>query len=103
MLPDLEKIITADRKAREAVDHARQEADALLAETRVKLDSLKADLEAELEKLKKTTAQEISREAEAQAVEIGAATDRYVGKLTEQAQSREEEAVSFLVSQVLAG
>jgi len=103
MLPDLEKIITADRKAREAVDRARQEADALRAETRVKLDSLKADLDAELEELKKSTAAEITRQAETQAAEIGAATDRYVAKLTEQARSREEEALSFLVSQVLAG
>jgi vacuolar-type H+-ATPase subunit H len=103
MLPELEKIIVADRKARAAVDQARQEAEALLSEIRAKLDSLKTDLDQQIEHLKKTTAEEISRQAEARAADITEGTHRYVDKLTGQAQSREEEALSFLVSQVLAG
>ena len=103
MRPDFDKIITADRKARGALAQARQVADTLLADTRMNLDSLRAELDAEIEQLKKTTAEEISRQAETQAAEIGTATQRYVDKLTAQAKSREEEAVSFLVSQVLAG
>jgi F0F1-type ATP synthase membrane subunit b/b' len=95
MLPELEKIIVADRKARAAVDQARQEAEALLSEIRAKLDSLKTDLDQQIEHLKKTT--------EARAADITEGTHRYVDKLTGQAQSREEEALSFLVSQVLAG
>lgn len=103
MLPELEKILTADRKAREAVARAKQEADALLAETRVRIASLRADLEAELKGLEQAAAADIYREAETRAAEITAGTDRYLAKLREKCQTREEEAVSFLVSQVLAG
>ncbi len=103
LLPELEKILMADRKAREAVDRAQQEAEALLAATRARIEALKTELESELEQLKQTAAGEILRQAEARAAEIAADTDRYLDRLQEQAQAQEEEAVSFLVSQVLAG
>jgi vacuolar-type H+-ATPase subunit H len=102
MLPDLGKIIIADRKARTIVAQAQEEAQALLNQAQTQVQSIQAKFQAELTHLREQVQEEILHQAEVRAAEVAAGTARYITGLGEKQGTHGEEAVAFLLSQVLA-
>lgn len=101
MLPDLEKIILADRKQRARVAQAQQEAQALLDQAKTRIQALQAKLQTELSHLREKVQEEILQKAQAQAAEVTDTTARYITALREKQRAQGEEVVAFLLSQVL--
>jgi len=101
MLPDLEKIINADRRAKAALDAARKEAEELISQAAFQVQAIEARLQEELDALKRTVQEEVLSQAEAQAAATEAAAQRYLQALAEKQAARREEAVAFMVSRVL--
>jgi hypothetical protein len=102
MLPDLEKIILADRKERARLDQAQQEARALLDQTQTKIQALQAKLQTELTLLREKIQEEILHKSEAQAAEVADSAARYITGLRDKQRTQGEEQAAFLLSQVLA-
>lgn len=103
MLPDLEKICTADRQAREALTRAQKEAQALLEAAQAEVEANRAELQNKLAQLERTIREETLKQAEARAAGTVAAAKTYIQVLQEKRQAHGEEAVALLVSWVLAG
>ncbi len=103
MLPDLEKILAADRTTRASVAQAQKQAQEIVEQAQAKILAMQKDLEQELASLKEALRAEILQKAEARAADTEAATKDYLYRLQEQAPARQEEAAAFLVSRVLEG
>lgn len=101
MLPDLQKIIAADRQSQAAVAGAEKEAQGLLAQGQSQVQAFKDRLEAELAQVRRSAQNDILKEAEARAEEIQAAVARYTQGLKEKEAAGKEEALALLVSRVL--
>ena len=101
MLPDLAKIVAADRAAQKAVQDALNEARAFKAQAEVRGQEIRARLQEELARIQEDAQEEILRQADARALDIQQASQEEVRRLTEQHQAHGEEAVAFLVSRVV--
>jgi hypothetical protein len=101
MLPDLAKIIVADREAQATVAQAQQEALALKRQAEARVLESQAQLQDDLARVRQNAQTEILVAAEARAAEIAAATARQVQDLSDQGTARQAEAVAALVSRVL--
>jgi vacuolar-type H+-ATPase subunit H len=102
MLPDLAKIIIADRKARAIVDQAQKEAQALLDQAQTQVQAIQAELQAKLNQIRETVQKEILYKAEERASEVADSTERYITGLREKQGTHGDEVAAFLLSQVLA-
>ena len=89
MLPDLQKIITADQNGQETVAQAQQEALALKRQADDRVRESQAQLQEELAQVRQAAQTEILAAAEARAAEIAAATERQVQDLTEKFKARQ--------------
>lgn len=63
MLPDLEKILLADRKERARVAQAQKEAQALLDQVQIQIQSIQAKLQSDLAHLREKIQEEILHQA----------------------------------------
>ena len=102
MLPDLEKIILADREARALVAQAKKEARTLLDQAQIRVEAIQTKFQGELAQLRETVQEEILRQAKARAAEVAESTERYIAGLREKQGTHGEEVAAFLLSQVLA-
>lgn len=102
MLPDLEKIILADRKERARVAQAQKEAQALLDQAQTQIQAIQAKFQTEFTLLREKVQEEILHKAEARAAEVADSTARYITGLREKQGTHGEEVAAFLLSQVLA-
>jgi vacuolar-type H+-ATPase subunit H len=100
-IPDLEKVLAADRQARTLVAQAQEEAQSLLAQASAQVQLLQSDLQAELSRLKQTVQDDILQQAEGRAAESATATQTYIQGLQDKQQARREEAVALFLDQVL--
>ncbi len=101
MLPDLEKIMAADRQGKEMVAQAQQEAMDLKSQADARVRESQAQLQEDLAQVRQGAQAEILAAAEARAAEIAGATDGQVQVLTEDLKTRQADAVAWLVSRVL--
>jgi hypothetical protein len=101
MLPDLEKILVADRQGQEKVAQARQEALDLKNRADAQVGESQARLQADEAQVRQGAQADILAAAEARAGEIAAATGRQVQELTDMASARRDDAVAWLVNRVL--
>jgi|WetSurMetagenome_2_1015567.scaffolds.fasta_scaffold603224_2 hypothetical protein len=102
MLPDLDKIILADREAQALVARAKKEAQVMLDQAQIRIQAIQAQFQGELAHLRETIQEEILGQAQARAVEVAESTERYIAGLREKKGTHGEEASVFLLSQVLA-
>ncbi len=103
MLPDLEKILEADHQAQAAVRQAQEEAEKTLEEAMARVRDLEAHLEEELAGLREKTEADIMGRAQEKADRIRAAAAGQVQELTDRQAALKEEAVVYLVAEVLGG
>jgi hypothetical protein len=101
MLPDLEKIMAADRQGKEMVVQAQQEALDLKSQADARVRESQTQLQEDLAQVRQGAQAEILAAAEARAGEIAGATAGQVQVLTEDLKTRQAEAVAWLVSRVL--
>ncbi len=102
MLPDLDKIMVADRKERDRVAQAAKEAQALLDQAQTQVQAIQAKLQSELTLLKEKIQEEILHKAEAQAAEEAQSAARYITNLKDKHGTQGEELAAFLLAQVLS-
>ncbi len=102
MLPDLEKIILADREARALVTQAKLEAQQKLDQAQIRIQAIQTKLQGELAQLRETVQEEILQQAVAKSTEVADSSDRYIARLREKRETQGEEIADFLLSQVLA-
>ena len=102
MLPDLEKIILADREARVLVAQAKEGAQTMLDQAQIRIQAIQAKFQGELAQLQETVQEDILHQAETRAAEVAASTERYMAGLREKQGTHGEEVAAFLLSQVLA-
>ncbi len=101
MLPDLAKIIAADKGGQEKVAQAQQEALDLKNQTDTRVRDIQAKLQEELTQVRKDVQNKIIEDADNRIKEIAAATESQVQQVTQNSQARQDEAVAALVSLVL--
>ncbi len=101
MLPDLEKIIHADQKGRDAVAQAQQAGLALKSQTDARVREIEARLQDELAQVRQGAQAEILQGAETRAGAIAAAAASQVQELTHRYEARREEALAWLMSRVI--
>ncbi len=102
MLPDLEKIILADREARALVAQANILAQHKLDQAQSRVKAIQEKFQEELAQLRETIQEEILQQADAKAAEVADSTDRYIARLREKQETQGDEIAAFLLSQVLA-
>jgi vacuolar-type H+-ATPase subunit H len=102
MLPDLDKIMVADRKARALEAQAQKEAQELLDQAQSQVRSIQEKFQTELTQLRENVQEEILHQAEVRAAEVAAGTARYIENLREKRGTHGEEVAAFFLSQVLA-
>ena len=102
MLPDLEKIILADREARTLVAQAKKEAQVMLDQAQIRIQAIQAKFQGELAHLQEAVQEEILRQAKTRAAEVAESTERYIAGLRKKQGTHREEVAAFLLSQVLA-
>jgi hypothetical protein len=102
MLPDLDKIMVADRKERDRVAQAAKEAQALLDQAQTQVQVIQAKLQSELTLLKEKIQEEILRKAEVQAAVEADRAARYITILKGKQSTQGEELAAFLCDQVLS-
>jgi len=102
----LEQLIEAERRARERVDRAREEADSIIKDAKREADSLvdkaKEEAQAEADKM----VEEAKKQTKEETGEIGSTSDTDVDKvetLRSRAQENMAQAVNFLVNWVTGG
>ena len=101
MLPDLEKIMAADRQGKEMVVQAQQEAMDLKSQADARVRESQTQLQEDLAQVRHGAQAEILAAAEARAAEIAGATEGQVQVLTEDLKTRQADAVAWLVTRVL--
>jgi vacuolar-type H+-ATPase subunit H len=101
VLPDLAKIIAADKGGREKVAQAQQEALDLKNQTDSQVQESQAKLQKELTQVRQDVQTKIIHEADDRTKEIAAAMEGQVQQVTQNSQAHHDEAVAALVSRVL--